>query len=309
MTGVSFVVPVFNKAPWLPDVLDRIAAQRGAFEREYVFVDDGSTDDSLAVLKAHTAGWPGVTIIEQENRGVAHATNRAIAKARHPLIKLCDADDLLADGATEVLRNALLSHPQAMLAYGKWEFYDPPPPPRDLGADLSDALVLELADPLRFTIRGSSWRPVAMMAVTHAVRTLGGCNESWEHAQDWTLALRLAMLPGRPLVHVDATVGYAPRHVPGQMSTDTDGIMRDMNKGLGWLVSEHRDLSWRLRQLACRRAASRVWRLARRCRAPGRARWLALYLRSLLPIPRGHAEFIARCGEFYRLHSRTGGAG
>ena len=127
MTGVSFVVPVFNKAPWLPDVLDRIAAQRGAFEREYVFVDDGSTDDSLAVLKAHTAGWPGVTIIEQENRGVAHATNRAIAKARHPFIKLCDADDLLADGATEALRNALLSHPRAMLAYGKWEFYDPPP--------------------------------------------------------------------------------------------------------------------------------------------------------------------------------------
>ena len=127
MTGVSFVVPVFNKAPWLPDVLDRIAAQRGAFEREYVFVDDGSTDDSLAVLKAHTAGWPDVTIIEQENRGVAHATNRAIAKAQHPFIKLCDADDLLADGATEVLRNALLSHPQAMLAYGKWEFYDPPP--------------------------------------------------------------------------------------------------------------------------------------------------------------------------------------
>ena len=44
--GVSFVVPVYNKARVLPPVLDAMAAQQGDFPREFIFVDDGSTDDS-----------------------------------------------------------------------------------------------------------------------------------------------------------------------------------------------------------------------------------------------------------------------
>ena len=44
MTKVSFVVTVFNKAEYLPLVIRSLDAQIGDFEREYVFVDDGSTD-------------------------------------------------------------------------------------------------------------------------------------------------------------------------------------------------------------------------------------------------------------------------
>ena len=106
-TGVSFVVPVYNKAPYLPGVLDRLAAQRGDFDREYIFIDDGSTDGSRATLKERTADWPDTTIVEQANHGVAHATNRGIERARMPFIKFCDADDLLVHGATQALLDAL----------------------------------------------------------------------------------------------------------------------------------------------------------------------------------------------------------
>ena len=106
-TGVSFVVPVYDKAPYLPGVLERLAAQRGDFDREYVFVDDGSTDGSLAILKGRTAGWPDTSIVEQANHGVAHATNRGLERARMPFVKFCDADDLLVDGATQALLAAL----------------------------------------------------------------------------------------------------------------------------------------------------------------------------------------------------------
>ena len=82
--AVAFVVPVYNKARWLPRVLEQIAAQRGSFAREYIFVDDGSTDGSLSVLKRHTAGWRNVTIVEQANHGPAHATNRGIERATAP---------------------------------------------------------------------------------------------------------------------------------------------------------------------------------------------------------------------------------
>ena len=80
-SGVSFVVPVYNKAAYLPDVLATIRAQRGDSARQYIFVDDGSTDDSLAILERLTAGWPNTVVVSQENLGSAHAANRGIALA------------------------------------------------------------------------------------------------------------------------------------------------------------------------------------------------------------------------------------
>ena len=79
--GVSFVVPVYNKAPYLTGVLAAIRAQRGDFPRQYVLIDDGSTDGSLALLKELTGDWPNTVIETQANAGSAHATNRGIALA------------------------------------------------------------------------------------------------------------------------------------------------------------------------------------------------------------------------------------
>ena len=65
-SGVSFVVPVYNKAAYLPDVLAAIRAQRGDFAWQYIFVDDGSTDDSLAILERLTAGGTtGLRVVPQ----------------------------------------------------------------------------------------------------------------------------------------------------------------------------------------------------------------------------------------------------
>ena len=117
LPGVSFIIPVYNKAAYLPKVLAAIAAQTGDFPREFIFVDDGSTDDSLNLLRELTQGWKNLTILQQANHGAAHATNRAIERASQPYLKFVDADDLLAAPATEVLLSALAPS-DACLAYG-----------------------------------------------------------------------------------------------------------------------------------------------------------------------------------------------
>ena len=61
-SGVSFLSPVYNKASHLETVLGQIRRQTGDYPRQYVFVDDGSTDDSLAMLRDITAGWDNVVI-------------------------------------------------------------------------------------------------------------------------------------------------------------------------------------------------------------------------------------------------------
>ena len=46
MTSVSYVIPVFNKSKFFKPVVNSLKSQNGSFKKEYIFVDDGSTDES-----------------------------------------------------------------------------------------------------------------------------------------------------------------------------------------------------------------------------------------------------------------------
>lgn len=291
--GVSFVVPVFDKAPWLPGVLRQLARQRGDFPRQYVFVDDGSTDDSLSILKQATAGWPETTIVEQANRGPAHATNRGLAAASMAFVKLCDADDLLADGATQALRAALIRHPGAVLAYGEAAHYDGDPPALD--ADLSAAPVEVVARPLRRAMRNNLFVPAQCLLRTVAARASGGCDQRVPFSLEYPLALRMAVRGS--FARVGATVAFRPRRATGQLSESPQRELFDTSQALAFFLDDHPDLPWHWKHYACRRAAGRAQRWARRHRPPDAGRFLALWLRAQLPILSGHGAFVRRCAQ------------
>ena len=63
--SVSFIVTVYNKEYFLPAVFDAMLAQSGDFEREYVIVNDGSTDNSLALIREFAERTPDVVVIDQ----------------------------------------------------------------------------------------------------------------------------------------------------------------------------------------------------------------------------------------------------
>lgn len=86
-TRVSVVIPAFNAERFLDDALASVANQsRPAFE--VIVVDDGSTDGTLGLLRAH----PGVRVFSQANAGPAAARNTGVAHARGELIAFLDAD-------------------------------------------------------------------------------------------------------------------------------------------------------------------------------------------------------------------------
>jgi len=88
---VSVALTVYNKAPFLKEVLDSIFAQTFG-DYEIVAVDDKSTDDSLQVLRAIQD--PRLRIVElAENLGHPGATRTAFEQSRGEYIIRCDADD------------------------------------------------------------------------------------------------------------------------------------------------------------------------------------------------------------------------
>jgi glycosyltransferase involved in cell wall biosynthesis len=88
--SITCVIPVFNGARYLGEALDSVIAQDVA-DLEIVVVDDGSTDDTAAVLETYR---DRVRVVRQDNRGPAAARNRGVEEASGEFLCFHDADDL-----------------------------------------------------------------------------------------------------------------------------------------------------------------------------------------------------------------------
>lgn len=296
--GVSFVVPVYNKADWLPAVLERIAAQRGDFTRQFVFVDDGSTDGSLDIVRQATAEWHNVVIESQPNAGSAAATNRGIALADQPFIKFVDADDLLHADATRVLLEVLIEDIDACLAFGRSAIFDDIDT-LNLEGGLEPRTPRRLEKPLRQAIFRSLFNPTQFLARTEALRAVGGCDERVVFSQEYALTMRLAR--HWDFLELDATIAFLPKEVGTRLSTNEGRQLQRVTRAVELFLSDYPDTPWRLRQQVARRMAYRAWKYHRRVDG---AFWATSPIfwrqaRSWLPILGGHARFVGQCGAVF----------
>jgi dolichol-phosphate mannosyltransferase len=94
MPQLSVVVPVFNERDNIPPLLAEIAAAlRGKVEFEIVYVDDDSSDDSVAVLASAKPNYPELRIVRHLTRsGQSTAVWNGVRAARSPWIATLDGD-------------------------------------------------------------------------------------------------------------------------------------------------------------------------------------------------------------------------
>ncbi|MFZ3573032.1 glycosyltransferase [Streptomyces sp. BH097] len=85
---VSVIIPAYNESACIAQTL--LSVTGSTHPVEVVVVDDGSTDDTAAVVKS--LGLPGVVLIRQPNQGKAAALNTGIARASHDLLVMMDGD-------------------------------------------------------------------------------------------------------------------------------------------------------------------------------------------------------------------------
>jgi glycosyltransferase involved in cell wall biosynthesis len=97
--GMKFTVIIsnYNYARFIAEAVDSALAQTFPVH-EIIVVDDGSTDDSPAVLREKFGGEARVKVVAQENRGQIAAWGRGIAQAEGDVICFLDADDRFRPG-------------------------------------------------------------------------------------------------------------------------------------------------------------------------------------------------------------------
>ena len=94
---VSVIVPIYNAARYLDQALESVEHQTHT-ELEIICVNDGSTDNSRAILADHAKRDPRIRIIDKENGGYGSAMNRGIDEATGAWVAILEPDDWIEPG-------------------------------------------------------------------------------------------------------------------------------------------------------------------------------------------------------------------
>lgn len=193
MAEVSYLLTSYNKAAFLPCVLESIRREQAQTGGRIVIIDDGSSDRSAELCRAFAGANPNTTtFIEQKNRGVYASLNRLLPLADAPWIRLCDSDDPLIPGSTRHLVE-IGERDDAAIAYGGAIDYGPEPlpvealnaaPPRHRSSFVHPDAVLHLIETMDFTTSRAVYRTEPALCALPLPEHLISC-------QDFALALRM----------------------------------------------------------------------------------------------------------------------
>jgi glycosyltransferase involved in cell wall biosynthesis len=127
---VSFLIPAYNEAATIGEVLERVDALD--LDKQVIVVDDGSTDDTPAILEHWQAGGDGRVVVRQPNRGKGAAIRAAIPHVDGEIAVIQDADmeydpidvpaliEPIERGAADVVFGSRLTGGRPQRAYLFW---------------------------------------------------------------------------------------------------------------------------------------------------------------------------------------------
>ncbi len=292
----SLLMAVHNRAALVGAALDSALSQRDA-DLEIIVVDDGSTDDTPAVLRSYAER---VIVLRQDNAGAGAARNRALAAASGEYCCFLDSDDLWFPWTLATYRAALTAHARpAFLSSVEQPFTEP----AEL-TGLSEEPLQTTAYADYFTAGSAGqWVPLCGAVVrTEVLRAAGGFAEHRHNYEETDLWLRLGTAGG--FVRITAPCCSARRRHNAMATQDRSrsvaGCLRLLEQEARgcypggkarrrerWaLLSGHvRPLAWRC---AADGARAQAWKLYRQTLALHAAlgRWrflLGLPMRLLMP--------------------------
>jgi glycosyltransferase involved in cell wall biosynthesis len=184
---ISVVIPAWNAASVIAQTLE--SARTQTFRNfEAIIVDDGSTDDTAAVVRRFCETNARSILIQQPHGGVSVTRNTAIERARGEWIAFLDADDVWLPQKLERQVNLSREDPRANLLFTNYFFWDGE---RDLSVYYPDGRSLPEGDATRELIFGDMFGMATGMVRRETLRVAGLFDPDLPLSQDWDMWLRI----------------------------------------------------------------------------------------------------------------------
>lgn len=130
---VSVIMPCYNNANYVAAALESVLSQDYP-NFEVIVVDDGSTDNSVAVLETFN---DKITVVKQANQGPAAARNNGLKMAKGKYVAFNDSDDFWLPGKLSAQVSYLEKNPEIGLCYCQWAIWDNEVPFKEISARFS----------------------------------------------------------------------------------------------------------------------------------------------------------------------------
>jgi glycosyltransferase involved in cell wall biosynthesis len=227
---ISVILPTHNRAHLLDRAIDSVLSQSWR-NLELIVVDDGSTDDTAALLNRLDDSRLSVIHFDS-NRGASAARNAGLAQARGEFVTFMDSDDAWYEHRITRQHHLMARAPASVglsvcsIHYVRpGQEYDMLLPDRLLpGKDAVDSIVM-----------GTGYSTLGWMAPRSVLQNLGGFDEELPRLQDYEFALRIALEHDLLLISdILATAWLQPDSVSSDPTRYTEAIER--------IVDQHRSL-------------------------------------------------------------------
>jgi len=212
---LSVIMPVYNRERYVGSALRSLLRQRDAADLDIIVVDDGSTDDTAAIVRSLICEAPCIRLFQQENGGVTRARNSGLRQLRPDteLVSFLDSDDISPAGRFMADVELFQKDSGLELTYSKMMLVD----------RLDDETLEPAADSNSITVRGIHLS--AAIFSRRLIDRIGDFDEDFEQAEDTDYLLRGFEIGPRHLLP-DTLALYYRRH-PGNMTRQDDVQSRE----------------------------------------------------------------------------------
>ena len=199
---VSLIITVYNRASYVAATINSVLAQTYT-NFELIIWDDGSTDDSLKIIRDYAQQDQRIKIFSEPNRGAVIALVNAISQANSQYLGLIDSDDLLHPEAIAQTLEVLESNPDVGMVYTDHFVINADGEVKGLGKRCSIPYSQErlLIDFMTFHFR---------LMRRDVYDAIGGFDGSLSSAEDYDLCLRLSEVT--EIKHLAAPLYYYRWH-------------------------------------------------------------------------------------------------
>ena len=123
MPKVSVVIPVYNTEKYLRECLDSVVNQT-LKDIEIICINDGSTDNSLEILKEYAKNDTRIKIIDKQNTGYGHSMNVGLDNAQGEYVGIVEPDDYVELNMYEALYSKAKETNVDFIKADHWRFYE-----------------------------------------------------------------------------------------------------------------------------------------------------------------------------------------